>query len=88
MRATLDWVNDFTLFGHTFAWDGNFLEYVGVNGPDTPLTDTANLTLSGSDWSLRVLEFNGNGLTGTVTDAPDRRATGSTCCVWAMGQTT
>ena len=55
--------------GDTYSWDGNFLQYVSVNGSDSPSADEVNLTLAGSNWTIRVLEFNGSGLTGTVTDA-------------------
>lgn len=68
VNATLNGVTSFSLFGDTFVWGGNFLQYVSVSGPDLPTSDTANLTLTGSNWTVRVLELNGTGLTATVAD--------------------
>jgi hypothetical protein len=68
-NATLNGTTAFSIFGQRFTWDNRRIDDVNVGRRDTGPTDTANLSLTGSNWRIDHMEFSGRALDVNITDS-------------------
>ena len=69
-NATLNGVDDFTIYGETFSWSLNYVGTVRPWGGAGPDIQNVNLTFSG-DWEVSFMEFEGDFAKSTIIDTND-----------------